>query len=142
MRVLGIDYGARRIGLAVSDPDGVLALPAGHLERKNLRADLGALSVWVREREIEHIVIGLPLHMDGRKGPEAEAALAFAEALRNATSLTVDTVDERMTSQQAARDLDSLQPKRSRRQRRRARGQLDEAAAALILRTWLERHQR
>ena len=139
MRVLGIDYGSERIGLAVSDPDGVLALPAGYLERTHRAADLAALRDWASGREIEQIVIGLPLHMDGRSGREAEAVLSFAEELRAVTSLPIDTVDERWTSQQAERDLRTVQPKRSRKRTRGSKGQLDTAAATLILRTWLER---
>lgn len=139
MRVLGIDYGSERIGLAVSDPAGVLALPAGHLVRTHRAADLAALRDWATGREIDQIVIGLPLHMDGRPGREAEAVLSFAEELRATTSLPIDTIDERWTSQQAERDLRTVQPKRSRRRKRSAKGEVDTAAATLILRTWLER---
>ena len=129
MRVLGIDFGARRIGLAVSE-EGV-ALPVGHLERRDLARDLEALAGMARERGVEHVVVGLPIHLDGRRGPEAEAAERFAKQLGEKLGLPVDLVDERWTSAEAERIVDT-------RTRRKRRGAVDSAAATLILRTWLE----
>jgi putative Holliday junction resolvase len=91
--VLGIDLGTRRIGLAVSDEDGRIAFPAGTLERKSKRADFAALCKLVRERQIGCAVVGLPLHMSGRAGVEAEAARAFATALAEDAGSPVDTHD-------------------------------------------------
>ena len=133
--VLGIDYGARRIGLAVSDPDRVFAFPAGFVERHDRQHDLAALRQLADEREVVQIVVGLPIHMNGREGPEARATRAFAEDLRRETGRSVDLVDERWTSREAERALRESD-------RRRRRGDTDAAAAALILRTWLERDAR
>jgi putative Holliday junction resolvase len=133
--VLGIDYGARRIGLAVSDPDRIFAFPAGFLSRQDKERDLAALRQLVDEREIVQIVVGLPIHMNGREGPEARTARAFAEDLRRETGRSVELLDERWTSREAEQTLRDSG-------RRYERGDVDAAAATLILRTWLERDAR
>lgn len=133
--VLGIDFGARRIGLAVSDADRIFAFPAGFLMRRDRQRDLAALRQLAEEREVVQIVVGLPIHMNGREGPEARAARAFAEDLRRETGRSVELLDERWTSREAERAL-------SDSGRRREPGDVDAAAAALILRTWLERDAR
>jgi putative Holliday junction resolvase len=130
--VLGIDYGARRIGLAVSDPDRVFAFPAGFLERRDRQHDLAALRELADAREVVQIVVGLPIHMNGREGPEARATRSFAEDLRKQTGRSVDLLDERWTSREAERALRASG-------RRPERGDVDAGAATLILRTWLER---
>ncbi len=135
--VLALDYGAKRIGMAVSDADGEFAFPAGVLERRGLARDLEALAELARERGVVRLVVGLPLHLDGRKGPEAEAAQRFADAVAEATGLPVSMLDERWTSREAERALRELQPRRRKRQR----ANLDAAAAALLLRTFLERQR-
>ena len=132
--MLGLDYGARRIGLAVSDPEGKFAFPAAVLERQGLEKDLEALRAFARERGATRIVIGLPLHMDGRQGTEAEAVRAFSVALAEATGLPVELLDERWTTQEAERALREIEPRGRKR-----RPKLDAAAAAILLRTWLER---
>jgi putative Holliday junction resolvase len=138
MRVLALDLGTRRIGLAVSDSDGSVAFPAGCLEREGTKRDLAVLRSLVRERGIECIVVGLPVHMSGRLGVEAEAAERFAQQLARETGLPVDTLDERWTTRQAERALrDAQASKRRRRQRRR----VDSVAAALLLQTYLERRR-
>jgi putative Holliday junction resolvase len=131
--VLGLDFGARRIGLAVSDAEAAIAFPIGALERRGLPADLTALGELVRERDIVAVVVGLPLHMDGRSGTGAEAARAFADSLREAIGLPVALIDERWTTAQAKRSLDDA-PRKSRRRKEN----VDALAATLILRTYLE----
>jgi putative Holliday junction resolvase len=135
--VLALDYGARRIGIAVSDVEGQFAFPAGVLERSGLAKDLEALAVVIREREVAQVVVGLPIHLDGRKGPEAEAATKFARAVGEATGLPVALLDERWTSREAEQALRAVQPRRQKRQK----AKLDAAAAALLLRTFLERER-
>ena len=152
--MLGIDYGSRRIGLAVSDPDRVFAFPAGCLERRGGDKDLVALRELIETRGVVEIVVGLPIHMDGREGPEARAARAFAEALGRETDLRVHLFDERWTSREAERALrETGQGRRAREpasprsgraasRRRAERQQIDAAAATLLLRAWLERRSR
>jgi putative Holliday junction resolvase len=132
-RFLGVDFGTRRIGLAVSDPSGAIAFPAGTLERRGLRRDLESLCALVKEREVARIVVGLPLHMDGRRGPEAEAAEKFATQLGEATGLPVDLFDERWTTREAERVLAET----GRRGRKR-RQVVDSVAASILLRAYLE----
>lgn len=134
--VIGLDFGGRRIGLAVSDEAGGLAFPAGILDRRDLARDLEALSQLARERGAIRFVMGLPLHMDGRPGPEAAAARKFAAALEQATSLPVEWIDERWTTLEARRIQQEMAATRSRRAE-----PVDDAAAAIILRTWLERER-
>jgi putative Holliday junction resolvase len=145
-RVLGLDLGARRIGLAVSDPEARLAFPAGCLRSEGPERDLAALRQLVAAREIKRIVVGLPIHMDGRAGPEAEAARRFATEIAHATGVPVEMQDERWTTVEAERALRTASgrgsgQRGSRRSRRRrdSRGDVDAAAATILLRTYLER---
>lgn len=138
MRVLGLDLGAKRIGLAVSDEEARIAFPAGFLERKGPRRDLDALCALVRERGIGSAVVGLPLHMDGRRGPEAEAAERFARELAAAAAIPVELLDERWTSVAAER---ALQETGRRVKQRRGRGEVDAIAATLLLSTYLDRRR-
>lgn len=139
MRVLGIDLGERRIGLAVSDEEGRIAFPAGALLRTSRRADFAALCALVAERGVERAVVGLPLHMSGRAGPEAEAAKRFAAEFAAQAGIPVDLLDERWTSIAAER---SLAESGRRTVERRGKGVVDEVAATLLLSTYLERLQR
>jgi putative Holliday junction resolvase len=133
MRVLGLDLGSKRIGLAVSDPEANIAFPAGTLQSAGRKADIAAVCEIIADREIGAVVVGLPRHMDGRRGPEAAAAEKFAAALRKSSGVPVETLDERWTSQEAERVLlaQGRAPSRSR-------GRVDEIAAAILLRTYLE----
>ncbi len=134
MRVLGLDLGERRIGLSISDPEATVATPAGVLERTGLEHDLSALGALIREREVERVVVGLPIHMDGRRGPEAEAARRFAAALSEAAGVKVDLLDERWTSVEAERALRESGVRGSKR-----RKSIDSVAATILLRTDLAR---
>ena len=136
-RILGVDYGARRIGLAVSDAEGHIAFPEGTLERRGERRDLESLCALVKEKGVVAIVVGLPLHLDGRRGPEAQAAEAFGRRLSEATGVPVEMLDERWTTQEADRAL-----RESGRKGRKKRQVIDAVAATLLLRTYLERRTR
>lgn len=132
--VLALDLGVRRIGLAVSDAAGVIAFPAGVLERRGLARDVEALGELARERGAVRVVVGLPLHLDGRSGSGAEAARRFADALAEATGLPVELLDERWTSALAERAL-----RDAPRRKRRRKETVDALAATFILRSFLER---
>lgn len=131
---LGIDHGGKRIGLAVSDPAGRVALPAGTLESRGVERDLAAIRRVVEARQVERIVVGLPIHMDGRPGRQAEAARAFAERLAGELGLPVDTMDERWTTREAERAL-----RATGRKGKKKREVIDSVAAAILLRAYLER---
>ncbi|HPG28258.1 MAG TPA: Holliday junction resolvase RuvX, partial [Myxococcota bacterium] len=107
VRILGIDLGNKRIGLAISDELGSIAFPAGVLASRGRRRDLEALRDLIREREIGAAVVGLPIHMDGRRGPEAERATTFANDLAALAGVPVETLDERWTSIEAERLLEA-----------------------------------
>lgn len=135
MVVLGVDLGAKRIGLAVSDPEGRIAFPAGALESRGRARDVAAIADVVKQRGAGCVVIGLPVHMSGRRGPEAAAALKFAEELAKKAGVPVETLDERWTSLEAERSLREM----GRTSKKRERGEVDEIAATLLLRSFLER---
>ena len=137
MRILGVDLGKKRIGLALSDESCEFAFPAGILESRGRKRDIASLRALISEKKIGEAVVGLPIHMDGRRGPEAENAIRFAEELHEASGIPVDTLDERWTSQEAERLL--AQAGSQRGAKRRKKGVVDEMAAAIILRTFLAR---
>jgi putative Holliday junction resolvase len=132
--VLALDYGSRRIGMAISDEEARFAFPAGSLNCRGRERDLVALGELISERSIQRIVVGLPLHMDGRRGEMAAAAEKFANAIAEMTGLPVEMLDERWTTREAERTL-----RESRRGHEKRRGSVDAAAATLLLSTFLER---
>jgi putative Holliday junction resolvase len=136
MRVLALDYGTRRIGVAVSDPDQRIATPEAPLHRVGLERDLRALRALIAEREIGCVVVGLPLHLSGRAGTAAAAARAFAERLAKDTGLPVELLDERWTTVEAQRAL--RESGKGRAKRRRV---VDSVAAAILLRSFLARRK-
>jgi putative Holliday junction resolvase len=132
--LLGLDLGARRIGLAISDADAAIAFPIGAMPSRGRAQDVAALQALIEERGVKAVVVGLPLHLDGQSGPAAESARRFAAALGEATGLPVELVDERWTSAEAERTL-----RDAPRRRRREKSNVDALAATLILRSYLER---
>jgi putative Holliday junction resolvase len=137
VRTLALDYGERRIGVAISDPSGVIATPLETITTPRGDADaLARIAELVKTREVGQIVLGLPLHMSGRAGPQAEAARAFAATLAEKAGIPVDTLDERWTSVAAER---SLRETGRRTIERHGKGVVDEVAATLLLGAYLER---
>lgn len=104
-RVLALDVGSRRIGVAVSDPMGITAQGLPTLQRKNKRADLEALKRLIEEHDAALVVVGYPLHMSGRAGTQAEKAAAFAATLRDRLGCKTQLWDERLTTAEAQRVL-------------------------------------
>ena len=107
MRVLGLDWGGRRIGTAVSDERASIAFPLGFIERSSRKKDLAALKALIAEYEVSRIVVGLPIHMDGRRGPAADEALKFASALSAAMTTKCSLTSKKYRS----RTRESLRPK-------------------------------
>ena len=141
-RILAIDYGRRRIGLAVSDELHLTAQPLATLTRTNRRADQRRLRDVVREQRVTHIVIGHPLRLDGSAGPMAEEAARFAARLARELRLPVELVDERLTSWDAGELLAaSGGSARNKPGAKRNSGAVDDVAAAIILRDYLERRR-
>ena len=133
MRILGIDFGVRRHGLAISDEMGFTAQPAGLVERRGRDPGLDEIEKIAKEKGAERIVVGLPFHMDGRPGDHYDDVMAFIELLEARLGLPVETIDERLTTVQAERAL--LQAGLSRKKRK---GKVDQMAAQLILQSWLD----
>lgn len=153
MRILGLDLGDRRVGVAVSDPLGLTAQGLPTLTRKDRATGAGtshassggaggaeatiyAIAELCRRLEVESIVIGLPRNMDGSYGPRAEMARDFGRRLRERTGLPVHEWDERLTTRAA--DSALLEADLSRRKRR---GAVDRVAAVLILQGFLDRQR-
>src|SRR5205814_6161770 len=97
-RVIALDHGEARCGVAVSDPTGALATPLAAVERPDTRRGLAALAGLVRERDAERVVVGLPLTLAGEEGHQAQAARAFAERLAELVEVPVELFDERLTT--------------------------------------------
>jgi len=132
-RVLGLDVGSRRIGLAISDPLGITAQGLETLHRQNKRRDFAQLERVIREYRVAEIVMGLPLRMSGAEGTQAEKMQAFAEEIRRRFRLPVHLWDERLSSAQANRLLRETDMSIKRR------GQVvDQMAAVLILQAWMD----
>lgn len=103
MKVLALDYGSARTGVAVSDPTGTLARPVGVVERAGTEAGLAELARLVREEEAERVVVGLPLTMRGARGEQAVETERFVERLRDVVDVPVELYDERFTTDLARR---------------------------------------
>jgi len=129
-----VDWGERRIGLAVSDPSGVIASPLATLKVKGREEAVAGVAKAAEQQEAERIVVGLPLLMSGEQGRAALAALQFADLLRERTGLTVETYDERLTSAMSRRRLHESGVKTGR-----AKEKVDQGAAVALLESYLQR---
>ena len=162
MRVLALDVGERRIGLAISDPEGRVAVPLETLERRDEDVDLRALAELVEREGVQAVVVGLPLSLDGSVGPQAERTQEFARRVAEAVSCPLEMWDERLSTVAAERALTPSGPP-GRRSRRRAdarpsgrsatsdrrrrpperhQGARDALAATLILQAYLDSRRR
>lgn len=134
MRVVGVDLGSRRIGVAVSDATGTLASPHLVLQRSGDAAtDHRRLAEVVGEVGAERVVVGLPLSLSGGAGPAARAAVEEAASLASVVGVPVETFDERLTTVSAERAL-----REGGTRARARRGVIDKAAAAVMLQAWLD----
>ena len=133
LRLLALDLGALRIGLAVSDPEGKIVVPGGHIQRTKLAEDIRRVLNAAGERRVEGVVVGIPYSINGETGTQAKRALVFAKALRKQTSLPVHETDESYTSVEAEALM-----REAGQQPSRERAAVDEAAAVLILKRFLD----
>jgi putative Holliday junction resolvase len=132
-RVIAIDLGARRIGVAVTDALRLSAHPHATVARRGGQRDLDAIAALVRELDAERVVLGLPLSPEGDEGPAAKSARAFAARLQAALTVPVELVDESFSTVEAEDVLLAADVSRARR-----RQVVDRIAAAVILRRWLD----
>jgi putative Holliday junction resolvase len=125
MRVLALDHGEARCGVAISDPTGAIATPLPEVERPDTRAGLRTIADLAKQRGAARVVVGLPLTLAGEEGEQAARARVFAEALRRRLSIEVELHDERLTTRLA--------------ERTGGEAGADSRAAAHLLETWLAR---
>jgi putative pre-16S rRNA nuclease len=132
-RLLGVDYGDVRVGLAVSDPDRKIAFPLATYERQGRERDAEHFRAVVREEQVGALVVGLPVHLDGREGAKATAARAFGTWLGGVTGLPVAYWDERFTTVEAEAALWAAGLTHKKRKARR-----DRVAAQILLQAYLD----
>ena len=132
-RILGVDYGTRRVGLAISDPLGMLATPLSVETVRTMDEAVGVVCRVARERRVERCVVGIPINMDGTRGPMAIEAAQFADQVRAASGLPVDLTDERLSTSMVERVLLDADLSRGRRKEVR-----DKLAAQVILQGYLD----
>jgi len=139
-RILGLDAGDRRIGVAISDPDRHFALPLRSVIRDRGGTEFAALERLIREEDVTEVVVGLPLSLSGEQGAQAGSATAFADELRERLQLPVHMYDERLSTQEAMRRVsDEPRGRGNRRERSKPQADTDAIAASIILQAYLDR---
>jgi putative Holliday junction resolvase len=136
MRILAIDYGSTRIGLALSDPTGTLARPIPFVPAKSDVKLAREIADLAKKNEAHLIILGLPRNMDGSSGEAAAKVQAFAAVLAQATPIKIKLIDERLSTVQASRQLQE-----SGKNARKQRGQIDSEAACVLLQGHLDSQQ-
>ena len=132
-RILAVDYGQKRIGLAVSDGLGLTAQPLAVLIRKNRQTDLKRIKEICAHHGVKRIIVGHPVHITGETGTMAQEAARFADRLRKAVKIETELVDERLTSWEARQTLSETKHRSSRKG-----AAVDDVAAAVLLRDYIE----
>lgn len=133
-KIAGIDFGTVRIGIAICDPERIIASPYEIYRRRDEKKDLAYFVDFAKNERIVHFVLGLPLHCNGDLSDKAREAIAFGNRLAEATGLSIDFLDERFTSAEAEYYLREARLNAKKRKER-----LDMVAAQIILATYLER---
>lgn len=133
MRMLGLDVGERRIGVAVCDEEERLAFPLTVIERRGTARDFAEIDRLLKQERAGLLVVGLPLSLDGSIGPQARLVQEFVQRLAQQADVPVETWDERLSSVEAERHLLAMAESRERRRQRR-----DAVAAAIILQSYLD----
>jgi putative Holliday junction resolvase len=133
VRILALDHGTKRVGVAVSDPMKVIAQPLEYIAPEPFADFLARLKEILRDQEVELILIGMPRNMDGSYGPAALKVQEFVAALKGAITVPIQTWDERLTSAQANRFLIQSNVRRDKRKEK-----VDKTAAAILLQSYLD----
>jgi len=133
MRILALDHGTKRIGVAVSDETKTIAQPLEYIPAEPFADFLERLKKILAEKEIDLIILGMPRNMDGSYGPAAQKVEAFAAALKNAITVPIKLLDERLTSKMANRILIQGNVRRDKRKEK-----VDKMAAAILLQSYLD----
>jgi putative Holliday junction resolvase len=133
MRILALDHGSKRIGVAVSDETKTIAQPLEFIPAEPFAGFLERLKQLIREKEVDLMLVGLPRNMDGSYGPAVQKVEAFVAVLRSAITVPIKTWDERLTSAQANRILIQSKVRRDKRKEK-----VDKMAAAILLQSYLD----
>jgi len=133
MRILAIDHGTKRIGLAISDELGIIAQPLEFSPAEPFASFLARLKEIIHEKQVELLLVGMPRNMDGSYGPAALKVQEFTAVLRDAVAIPIKTWDERLTSAQANRFLIQANVRRDKRKQK-----VDQTAAAILLQSYLD----
>jgi len=133
MRILALDHGTRRIGVAVSDETKTIAQPLEYIPAEPHEGFVARLKALLAEKEIELVLLGMPRNMDGTYGPAAQKVQAFADALKTEMTVPIKMVDERLTSVMANRVLIQGNVRRDKRKEK-----VDKMAAAILLQSYLD----
>jgi len=133
MRILALDHGTKRIGVAVSDEMKMIASPLEYIPAEPFAGFLARLKEIIREKEVELIIIGMPRNMDGSYGPAALKVQEFVAVLKDAITIPIKTLDERLTTVQAQRFLIQGNVRRDKRKEK-----VDKTAAAILLQSYLD----
>lgn len=133
MRILALDHGTRRIGVAVSDEMKIIASPLEYIPTEPFAGFLARLKEIVREKEVDLIIVGMPRNMDGSYGPAALKVQEFVAVLKDVIAMPIKTLDERLTTVQAQRFLIQGNVRRQKRKEK-----VDKTAAAILLQSYLD----
>lgn len=137
-RIIALDVGEKRIGVAACDPSGIVVRAVGVVQAEPVARALADIQRIVKEEEAVLVLVGLPLTLRGEHGPQAQRVSSFADALQNVVSVPIAFRDERFTSVEAERIIEARGGKRKKNRRR---GEVDEVAATLILQDYLTEQQ-
>ena len=133
MRILALDLGEKRIGVAISDALNIIAQGEETIERKNDKDTINKIKELIERHDIKKIIVGMPINMNGTKGDKARYSEEFAAILKKETSISIELVDERLTTKQGERML--IEADVSRKKRKRS---IDKIAAQLILQSYMD----
>ena len=138
MRILGIDFGEKRIGLAISDPLGILATPIETLDSSEMDLVIPKLAETISDHTVTKIVVGIPWTLSGKSGPQTKKTFEFISLISHTFEIPIKQIDERFTSLQAEKKLRLVDKRSRKKQKKIPKGLIDSVSAAIILQTYLD----
>tara|TARA_Y100000590_G_scaffold388718_1_gene463279 strand:+ start:858 stop:1280 length:423 start_codon:yes stop_codon:yes gene_type:complete len=138
VRILGIDFGEKRIGLAISDPLGILATPIETLDSSEMDLVIPKLAETISDHTVTKIVVGIPWTLSGKSGPQTKKTFEFISLISDTFEIPIKQIDERFTSLQAEKKLRLVDKRSRKKQKKIPKGLIDSVSAAIILQTYLD----
>jgi putative Holliday junction resolvase len=138
VRTLGIDFGEKRIGLAISDPLGILATPIETLDSSEMDLVIPKLAETISDHVVTKIVVGIPWTLSGKSGPQTKKTFEFISLISDTFEIPIKQIDERFTSLQAEKKLRLVDKRSRKKQKKIPKGLIDSVSAAIILQTYLD----